>query len=89
MHLELGVNVTGRIDRVDTWNGHALVRDYKSGKVDRYKVASWRDERVLQAPLYMEVLERLFENELKVAGGRLHATGRQQPRLARAGGGRN
>jgi ATP-dependent helicase/DNAse subunit B len=67
--LELGVTVRGRIDRVDTWDGHALVRDYKSGKADRYKVASWRDERVLQAPLYMIVLERLFEGELTAAGG--------------------
>ena len=27
--------VRGMIDRVDTWDGHALVRDYKSGKVER------------------------------------------------------
>jgi ATP-dependent helicase/DNAse subunit B len=66
--LELGVSVRGRIDRVDTWNGYALVRDYKTGRnVDRYKVASWADQRVLQAPLYMMVVERLLG--LKPAGG--------------------
>ena len=27
-----GVSVSGRIDRVDTWDGHALVRDYKAGR---------------------------------------------------------
>jgi ATP-dependent helicase/DNAse subunit B len=66
--LELGVTVSGRIDRVDTWDGYALVRDYKSGRALRYKVASWRTERVLQAPLYMIVLERMFDGALKPAG---------------------
>ena len=60
--------MNGRIDRVDTWNGYALVRDYKSGRAVRYKVASWRDERVLQAPLYMIVLERMFDGQLQPAG---------------------
>jgi RecB family exonuclease len=66
--IELGLYVRGRIDRVDTWNGHALVRDYKTGSsVDRYKVASWRAERTLQAPVYMLAIER--ERGLKAAGG--------------------
>jgi ATP-dependent helicase/DNAse subunit B len=66
--IELGLYVKGRIDRVDTWNGHALVRDYKTGSsVDRYKVASWRGERTLQAPVYMLAIER--DRGLQLAGG--------------------
>jgi len=75
-HLELefsdvqvdGVTVRGKIDRVDVWNGHALVRDYKSGKsADSYKVASWEGKNRFQAALYMLVVERLLE--LRAAGG--------------------
>jgi ATP-dependent helicase/nuclease subunit B len=75
-HLELtfdavdvgGVCVRGKIDRVDVWDGHALVRDYKSGKsADRYKVASWERENRFQAALYMLVAERLLD--LRAAGG--------------------
>ena len=58
VELADGTRVRGVIDRVDTWNGHALVRDYKSGKVDNYKVADWDDERRFQAALYMLVVER-------------------------------
>jgi ATP-dependent helicase/DNAse subunit B len=63
-----GLAVRGTIDRVDVWDGHALVRDYKSGKrVDSYKVASWESENRLQAALYMLVVERLLG--LRPAGG--------------------
>lgn len=63
-----GLRVRGTIDRVDVWDGHALVLDYKSGKrVDGYKVASWESENRLQAALYMLVVERLLG--LKAAGG--------------------
>ena len=63
-----GVTVRGRIDRVDTWNGHALVRDYKSGKTAAsYRVEAWEDENRLQAPLYMLAAERLLGAE--PAGG--------------------
>ena len=56
-----GLRVRGRIDRVDTRDGRALVIDYKSGrKVDRYKVASWESENRFQAALYMLVVERLL-----------------------------
>ena len=49
-----GVEVRGSIDRVDVWNGYALVRDYKtSKKADSYKVASWERENRFQAALYM------------------------------------
>jgi len=75
-HLELefepvaidGVNVRGRIDRVDVHDGHALVRDYKSGKsVDTYKAASWEDKNRFQAALYMLAVEQVLE--LRPAGG--------------------
>ena len=56
-----GLRVRGRIDRVDTSDGMALVIDYKSGrKVDSYKVASWERENRFQAVLYMLVAERLL-----------------------------
>ena len=75
-HLELefgpvaidGVSVRGRIDRVDVHDGHALVRDYKSGKsVDSYKAASWEDKNRFQAALYMLAVEQVLE--LEPAGG--------------------
>jgi ATP-dependent helicase/DNAse subunit B len=75
-HLELrfgplaidGVNVQGRIDRVDVHDGHALVRDYKSGKsVDSYKAASWEDKNRFQAALYMLAVEEMLH--LEPAGG--------------------
>lgn len=62
-----GVRVRGVIDRVDTWNGHGLVRDYKSGKVEKYKAADWKRERRFQAALYMLVIERVLG--LHAAGG--------------------
>ncbi|MGI8750288.1 MAG: PD-(D/E)XK nuclease family protein [Thermoleophilaceae bacterium] len=62
-----GVRVRGVIDRVDTWDGYGLVRDYKGGKVDTYKAADWESERRFQAALYMLVIERVLG--LKAAGG--------------------
>jgi ATP-dependent helicase/DNAse subunit B len=63
-----GVRVSGKIDRVDTWDGHALVRDYKSGKrADNYKVASWDRENHFQAALYMLVAREQLG--LSPAGG--------------------
>jgi ATP-dependent helicase/DNAse subunit B len=63
-----GLRVRGRIDRVDTTDGMALVIDYKSGKrVDSYKVGSWEAENRFQAALYMLVVERLLG--LRAAGG--------------------
>ena len=80
-----GINVRGRIDRVDVWDGYALVRDYKTGRsVDRYKVASWRAERVLQAPLYMMALRHLLPDK-KVAGGVYTPLGGDKRTSARAG----
>jgi ATP-dependent helicase/DNAse subunit B len=55
-----GVQVTGRIDRVDTSNGLALVVDYKAGKkVDSYRVGAWERENRFQAALYMLAVEQL------------------------------
>jgi RecB family exonuclease len=82
-----GLAVRGTIDRVDVWDGHALVRDYKSGKrVDSYKVASWESENRLQAALYMIVVERLLG--LRAAGGVYVPLGGQDRRprgMVRAG----
>jgi RecB family exonuclease len=74
-----GLRVRGRIDRVDTSDGMALVLDYKTGKrVDRYKVGSWEAENRFQAALYMLVVERLLG--LQAAGGVYVALGARQPR---------
>jgi ATP-dependent helicase/DNAse subunit B len=60
------ISVRGVIDRVDTWNGYGLVRDYKSGS-SVYKVADWEDKNRLQAALYMIAARELLG--LKPAGG--------------------
>jgi ATP-dependent helicase/DNAse subunit B len=61
-----GLGIRGRIDRVDTWNGHFLVRDYKGGsKVPA--VAAWARERRLQVALYMLAVRELMD--LEPAGG--------------------
>ncbi|HZC14609.1 MAG TPA: PD-(D/E)XK nuclease family protein, partial [Thermoleophilaceae bacterium] len=79
VEIAAGLRVRGRIDRVDTHEGLALVIDYKSGKrVDRYKVASWEKENRFQAALYMLVVERLLE--LRAAGGVYVALGGEDPR---------
>ncbi len=56
------VRVRGVIDRVDVDDqGHALVRDYKSGRVGSgWPVARWREDRQLQVALYMLVVRRLL-----------------------------
>jgi ATP-dependent helicase/DNAse subunit B len=77
--LEGGLRVRGRIDRVDEYDGMALVIDYKTGKkVDRYKVASWESENRFQAALYMLVVEKLLG--LRAAGGVYVALGSEDPR---------
>ncbi len=67
VELADGTRVRGLIDRIDTWDGWALVRDYKSGKTEKYKVADWEKENRFQAALYMLVAERALG--LKAAGG--------------------
>jgi ATP-dependent helicase/DNAse subunit B len=62
--LELGdeVRLRGVIDRVDTDGaGHAIVRDYKSGRVrQQHPAARWAEDRQLQVPLYMLAARRLL-----------------------------
>jgi ATP-dependent helicase/DNAse subunit B len=79
VEIAAGLRVRGRIDRVDTHDGLALVVDYKSSKkVDRYKVASWEKENRFQAALYMLVVERLLD--MRAAGGVYVALGGEDPR---------
>jgi len=61
-----GLSVRGRIDRVDTSDGYALVRDYKTGKT-AHPVAAWERDRRLQVALYMIAARELLGAEL--AGG--------------------
>ena len=67
VQIENGLRVRGVIDRVDVHGGWALVRDYKSGKVESYKAADWESKNRFQAALYMMVVERLLG--LRAAGG--------------------
>jgi ATP-dependent helicase/DNAse subunit B len=61
-----GLEVGGRIDRVDEWNGYALVRDYKGGSgVDG--VAKWDEKNRLQVALYLLAVREALG--LKPAGG--------------------
>ena len=60
------ISVRGVIDRVDTWDGHALVRDYKSGR-SVYPVAEWEGKHRLQAAVYMIAVRELLG--LQPAGG--------------------
>ena len=62
--LELGedVRVRGIVDRVDAdADGHAIVRDYKSGGArPQYQGARWALDRQLQVALYMLVVRELL-----------------------------
>jgi ATP-dependent helicase/DNAse subunit B len=66
LELADGVHVRGKIDRLDRWNGYALVTDYKSGRKG-YPVARWEPDRRMQAALYMLAVQELLE--LEPAGG--------------------
>lgn len=61
-----GLGIRGRIDRVDTSNGHFLVRDYKGG-TRAPKGADWEKDRRLQVALYMLAVRELMG--LEPAGG--------------------
>ncbi len=74
-----GVAIKGRIDRVDSWDGWVLVRDYKSGKdVSLYKASDWEGRHRFQAALYLHVAEQLLG--LKPAGGVYVALGGKERR---------
>jgi ATP-dependent helicase/DNAse subunit B len=61
-----GLEVGGIIDRVDVWDGHAVVRDYKGGsKVEG--VAKWGERNRLQVALYMLAVRDVLG--LRPAGG--------------------
>ena len=62
-----GLRLRGRIDRVDTHAGQALVRDYKSGR-NAFPVDAWARDNRLQVAIYMLVLREL-QPELELAGG--------------------
>ena len=86
VELAGGTRVRGVIDRVDTWDGWALVRDYKSGKADKFKLSDWRKENRFQAALYMLVADRALG--LKPAGrGVRAAAGHRPPRAGHGGRG--
>src|SRR3712207_8012534 len=53
---------SGRIDRVDTSNGHFLVRDYKGG-TRAPKGADWERDRRLQVALYMLAVRELLDRK--------------------------
>ncbi len=61
-----GIELTGRIDRVDVDGGRAVVQDYKTGKTT-FPVARWEDKNRLQVALYMLAVRDLLELE-PVAG---------------------
>ena len=73
-----GLRLRGRIDRVDTHGGKALVRDYKSGK-GAYPVDSWARDNRLQVAIYMLALREL-EPELDLAGGVYDPLGGGKPK---------
>jgi ATP-dependent helicase/DNAse subunit B len=54
-----GVRLRGRIDRVDRWGSHAIVRDYKTGR-KAYPGARWREDGRLQAAVYMLAVRQLM-----------------------------
>jgi ATP-dependent helicase/DNAse subunit B len=57
-----GVTIQGKIDRVDTLDGKAVVRDYKSGR-KTWPVARWEEDRRLQVALYMIAVRDLMDLE--------------------------
>jgi ATP-dependent helicase/DNAse subunit B len=80
LELEEGMRIRGKIDRVDVHAGHAVVRDYKSGKTV-FKAADWSERRRLQVPLYMLAVRQLLGLEpvagvyVPLAGGDRRARG--------------
>jgi len=64
-----GLRLVGRIDRVDTFDGRAFVRDYKTGRSrPDFGATKWTDENRLQVAVYMLAL-REVRPEFEVVGG--------------------
>ena len=72
-----GMSFSGKIDRVDTCDGHALVVDYKTGKRP-YPVGEWQRANRLQVAVYMLAVEELLAKE--AAGGVYVALGSAKTR---------
>ncbi|MEA2450696.1 MAG: hypothetical protein QOG63_2628, partial [Thermoleophilaceae bacterium] len=73
-----GIEIRGKIDRVDVHGGQAVVRDYKTGKTT-FPVAKWEDKNRLQAALYMLAVRELMGLE-PVAGLYVSLAGGEKPR---------
>ena len=74
-----GLLVSGRIDRVDTADGHGpgdRLQERQEGGL--YKVASWESENRFQAALYMLAVEKLLGR--RAVGGVYVALGAEDPR---------
>jgi ATP-dependent helicase/DNAse subunit B len=79
--ISIGIDelrLVGRIDRVDTHAGRALVRDYKSGS-RVFGVDKWTSERRLQVAIYMLALQEM-RPELELAGGVYEPLSGDRPR---------
>jgi RecB family exonuclease len=83
LELDQDVRLRGIIDRVDAdADGHAIVRDYKSGSVrPEHQGARWATDRRLQVALYMIAVRQLLGLEpvagfyQPLGGGDLRARG--------------
>lgn len=82
--LELGggLRLRGRIDRIDTRGGEAIVYDYKSGRVEADRGGTkWLQRRRFQMALYMRAVAEL--TDLDPVGGLYEPlTGELRPRGA-------
>jgi ATP-dependent helicase/DNAse subunit B len=64
-----GLSLIGRIDRVDSHSGRALVRDYKTGRSRAdYGATKWIEENRLQIAVYMLALQEVRPDLEVVAG---------------------
>ncbi len=80
-----GLELRGRIDRIDRRGEQAIVVDYK-GRGRQGSWRSWLDEGRLQAPLYALALERLEERRgTRVVGALYQPVGAAPDKLAARG----
>jgi hypothetical protein len=71
------VHMTGKVDRVDRHRevaAHAVIFDYKTGKMatPKERVAKTGDGRMLQLPLYAALLQSVREDLHCIGGGYIH-----------------
>jgi RecB family exonuclease len=57
----------GRVDRIDTRGGQALVIDYKLGRTDGLAAAKLREGKTLQAPLYAHAVRTALDLDVVAA----------------------